>query len=140
MSKDLHFEMRQQEVASLLEQAENGDVSALSVYAQVKRLKDFYAEAEKQISDLALDQASEYSEKTFSEGAFTFEKRNGSRRFSYKNIPEVVNAENTVKDLKETYKQAFISMEKGLSSVDQDGVLLEVPTVSYTKDVLIVKK
>lgn len=140
MSKDLYFEMRQQEVASLLEQTENGDLSALTTYAQIKRLKDLFTEAEKQISDLALDQASEYSEKTFTEGLFTFEKRNGSRRFSYKNIPEVVTAEKTVKDLKETYKQAFISMEKGLSSVDEDGVLLEVPEVSYTKDVLIVKK
>ena len=141
MSKDLHFEMRQQEVASLLEQSESGDLSALETYAQFKRLKDLYTEAEKQIQGLALDQASQYQEKTFSEHGFTFEKRNGSRRYSFKGIDEVDNAEAIVKDLKETYKQAYISFEKGITSVDPNtGEVFVLPKVTNSNDVLIVKK
>ena len=141
MSKQQYFEMRQQEVASLLEQCEEGNESALSAYAQFKRLKDLYTEAEKQIQDLALDQASEYGEKTFSDHGFTFEKRNGSRRYSFKGIEEVDNAEAIVKDLKETYKQAYISFEKGITSVDPNtGEIFVLPKVTNSKDVLIVKK
>jgi len=140
MSKDLYFEMRQQEVASLLTEVENGNQSSLRVYAEFKQLKDLFAEAESQIQEQAISEAQDYPDKIFGVDGFEFEKRNGSRRFSYKNIPEVINAELNVKSIKETYKQAFLSLEKGLTAVDENGEVLTIPTCTYGKDVLIVKK
>lgn len=43
------------------------------------------------------------------------------------------------KALEEKYKQAFISKEKGLLPVDENGELLELPEINYRKSSLIVK-
>jgi len=139
MSKQLHFEMRQQEVGVLISEAENGDIRALSLFAEIKRMKQLYIDAEKELLEVALMQSTEYAEKTFSEDGWTFEKRTGARRFSFKAIQEWVEADQNKKDIEAKYKGAFISAQKNIRSVDENGELLELPVASYSNDTLIVK-
>lgn len=140
MSKDLFYQMREDEVSSLLDKVENGDERALRVYANLKRCKDLFDEASKQIEPLALNEASEYAEKQFTEAGISFEKRNGSRRFSFTHIPQVKELKSQLKDIEEKSKQAFIAKEKGMLTADENGEEIPLPKVTYTKDVLIVKK
>ena len=74
MSKQLHFQMRQEELAHLIERVEQGEQRALISYAEIKKMKEMYALAEKQIEPLAIGEAENYTEKTFDEGGFTFKK------------------------------------------------------------------
>lgn len=140
MSKDLYYKMREEEVAQLLTEVEEGNTQALQTYANFKRAKDLFDQASKQIEPLAMDEASNYAEKTFSEAGFTFEKRNGSTRYSFNHIPEVVKLKEQIKEIETKSKQAFIAQQKGLLTADTNGEEIPLPKVSYTKDSLIVKK
>tara|TARA_R110000803_G_scaffold63443_5_gene124137 strand:- start:4883 stop:5308 length:426 start_codon:yes stop_codon:yes gene_type:complete len=140
MSKDLHFEMRERELGHLISQAESGDIRALGLFAEIKKLKQLYTDAEKELLDLALNQSEEYSEKTFSEDGYLFEKRNGARRFDYKAIMEWKIADANKKEIEIKYKTAFLSYEKNIRSVDDNGELLELPIAKYSNDTLIIKK
>lgn len=140
MSKDLFFELRSQEIAELVESAENGDVNALRIYAQLKRTNDLLSDAIKQIEPLALNEASKQGAKSFEAYGNKFELRNGSVRYSYKNIPIWDEKSKELKAIEEKSKLAYIAFSKGLLTADEYGEDIEFPEVTYTKDSLIVKK
>ena len=57
MSKDLFFQMRQNEVAELLTEVEEGNIAALSTYGNLKKCQALYTQAIKQIEEIAFDYA-----------------------------------------------------------------------------------
>ena len=140
MSKDLFYKMREEEVAHLLTEVEEGNIDTLSTYGNLKRCKDLFEQASKQIEPQAQEEANLYAEKTFEEAGFTFEKRNGSTRYSFSHIPRIAELKNEIKEIEAKSKQAFISVQKGILVADQDGLEIELPKITYTKDSLIVKK
>lgn len=131
--------MREQEVAHLLTQVEEGETEALYAYATLKKYKDLFEQASKQIEPIALEEASLYPEKTFENNGFSFEKRNGARRFSFDHIQEIVKLKNEIKVLEQKSKQAFLSKEKGILVADENGEEIILPKVKYSKDSLIVR-
>ena len=139
MSKDLFLKMREEEVSHLLTEVEEGNKDALSTYGNFKRCKDLFEQASKQIEPLAQEEADLYSEKKFSVSGFNFEKRNGSTRYYFSHIPRIAELKKEIKEIEEKSKQAFISVQKGILVADQDGLEIELPKVTYTKDSLIVK-
>ena len=139
MSKELFFEMREQEVAHLLTEVEEGNVAALSTYGNLKKCQALYAEAIKQIEGIAFNEADLYSEKTFQDSGFVFEKRNGGIRYSFKHIEEWIDLDNQKKEVEAKSKQAYLAMQRNLLVGTEDGEEIEMPKVSYTKSSLIVK-
>ncbi len=140
MSKDLQFKMREEEVAHLLNEVEQGNSRALGIYAYLKNCEDLYKEAITQIEPLALNEASEYAEKSFKENGISFEKRNGSTRYSYSHIEAHKKLKNKLKEIEERSKQAYLSHQKGLLTASEDGEIIEFPKITQTKDSLIVKR
>ena len=69
-----------------------------------------------------------------------FEVRSGGRTFNFKGIREWQIAADNLKEIEDKYKQAFISKEKGLMPVDDNGELLDLPEVNYRKDSIIIKQ
>lgn len=136
----MFYKVREQEVAALLTEVEEGNQRALTTYAELKKFADLYTEAFKQIEPLAHEEASLYPDKTFSEGGFIFEKRNGATRYSYTHIPEVYELKQKIKEVESKYKQAYLSSQKGLLAVSNDGEEVILPKVTQSKDSLIVKK
>jgi len=139
MVKEMFFKVREEEVAHLLQEVEDGNIPALSTYGNLKRCQALYAEAIKQIEIYAFDEANNYSEKTFKDSGFVFEKRNGGIRFSFKHIEEWNEAEKTKKEIEERSKQAYFAMQRSLLVGTENGEIVEVPKVTYTKDSLIVR-
>ena len=139
MSKELFFQMREQEVAHLLTEVEEGNIAALSTYGNLKKCQALYSEAIKQIEEIAFNEADMYSEKTFQDSGFLFEKRNGGIRYSFKHIEEWQQLEKKKKEVEERSKQAYLSIQRRLLVGTEDGEEVEVPKVSYTKNSLIVK-
>ena len=140
MSKDLFYQVREDEVAHLLTEVEEGNINALEVYANFKRSKDLIDEAIKQVEPSAQREAELYSEKSFTQSGFIFEKRNGATRYSFNHIPEIVELKQQLKFAESKYKHAFLSQQKGLLTASEDGEEMIMPKVSYSKDSLIVKK
>ena len=71
---------------------------------------------------------------------FEFQKRNGSTRYSYKNIPEWQKLNVEIKECEEKHKQAFLSKQKGFLIADENGEEIILPEISYTKDILVIRK
>lgn len=139
MSKDLFFKMRQEELAHLIQEVEEGNRDALTAYANIKKLESEVKNARTQIEELAMNEAENYSGKTFEYNGFKFEKRNGATRYSYKNIAKWKEANKNLKDIESEAKQAFIAKQKGMMVASEDGEEIELPEVNYSKDSLVVK-
>ena len=139
MSKQLFFEMRENEVAHLLQEVEQGNVSALSTYGNLKRCQALYAEAIKQVEPTAHDESNNYSEKTFSDSGFVFEKRNGGIRYDFKHIQAWQEAVKVKKDVEEKSKLAFQALQRNLQVGTEDAEVVDIPKITYSKDSLIVK-
>jgi len=73
-------------------------------------------------------------------GGYEIKQRSGRRILSYKNISEYVEAKNQLKLIEDKYKAVFESKLKGLINVNEDGEEMEVPSVSYAKSSLAIKK
>jgi len=139
MSKLQFFEMRQEEIAKLVEEVEQGEREALFAYANLKALEKETNSAINQIEHLAKEEAEQEPEKTFSRHGIEFEKHNGSRRFSYKDISIWQEKNKELKDIEKKAKHAFEAKQKGMLTATKDGEEIELPSVKYTKDSLIVR-
>ena len=127
------------EIVHLLTQAEEGNINPLNVYAIFKQSKLLIDEAIAQVEPLAQREAEMYSEKSFEQSGFTFEKRNGATRYSFNHIPEIFEIKQQLKFAEAKYKHAFLSKQKGLLTASEDGEEMIMPKVTYSKDSLIVK-
>lgn len=142
-SKEL-FQQLQEEFVTNCQRVEDGDLPILEAVlafrgqkkeceAYIEAVKAFEQEHEEQILTQIEYNAGSYK------GA-KFEVRSGGRTFNFKGIKEWQIASENLKEIEDKYKQAFISKEKGLLPVDDNGELLELPEVSYRKDSIIIKQ
>lgn len=99
---------------------------------ELKFIKDFKDEYFEQIAEL---------KNTYPDGynGYLFEVRNGSTRFSYKNISEWIEANKHLKDIESKYKQVFLSRQKGIMVASEDGEELELPEVDYGSGSVILR-
>jgi hypothetical protein len=82
----------------------------------------------------------EFEGKTFEKNGFKIEKRAGRKVWNFKKCESFKIAKDNLTEIESDLKANFGLFEKGKSSVDDDGVVGEVPEVTYTKDSLIIKK
>lgn len=123
----------------LVWQVENGDANAIEVFAVVKKIEKLFADAKTKIDEYALEEARKYGSTSFDAHGIKCELRSGGKRFDYKNIQEWNVASENLKSIEEKYKLAYTNHSKGLMAVSNDGEVLELPKVSFSKDSLIVK-
>ena len=128
-------------IEELVQNAIDGIEDPLKAYAIITDINKTSKKALDQIKDLALNEAEKHGGKTFESDGFIFEKRAGGRSWSFKGIEEVEKKEQELKDVKEKYKLAFSSREKGMDTYDpESGAELDLPTVIFRSDSLIVKQ
>lgn len=139
MNKQLFFKMRENEVAHLLQEVEQGNVSALKTYGNLKKCHALFAEAIKQIEPTAREEADNYSERTFKDSGFVFEKRTGGIRFDYKHIQAWQEAVKVKKEIEEKCKLAYQALQRNLLVGTEDAEVVDIPNVTYSKDSLIVR-
>ena len=139
MSKDNFYQLRSQEIAELVEKAENGEIYALRVYAELKRTSDLLSDAIKQIEPIAINEARMQDKPSFEAYGNNFQLRNGSTLYKYDKIGIWSEKKAELKAIEEKSKLAYIAFSKGLLTADEFGEDIEFPEISYTKDSLIVK-
>lgn len=116
-----------------------GDVDPLQAYAELKKHIADANECLKSFEDYALEEATKY-DKSFTAYGFKFERRNGSKRYSFNHIPQWKAISNELKSFEDKCKQALNTYEKGMQVADENGEEIPLPKVTYTKDVLIIKQ
>ena len=142
-TKELFYQLQEEFVAKC-QAVEDGDISILDAVIEFRKQKkecEDYIEIIKQFEssnieqiEIQVDQNSGYYK-----GA-ELSVRQGGKIYNYTKITEWQKASEHLKAIEERYKNALINKEKGLMTVDQDGVILEeYPEVTYRKSSLIVK-
>lgn len=126
-------------IQKLHDRAFSGDINPLEAYAQAKHLLDQYTKLVDDLKEYAQDEAEKYP-KQFEDFGFKFEKRSGRTMYDFKHIDKWKDLTKNVKDFEDVCKQALKAMEQGGTIIDEDGCVVEPPKVTYTKDVLIIKK
>jgi hypothetical protein len=129
-------------ISQLAQDVWDGNESPLKAYAIAKEYLKQATEALKAIEEAALEEASKY-DKTFEAEGFKFERRNGARQWSFKTVKEwsekKLEQKQELKEIEDKYKSVYKSFESGITSVDDFGEVMQLPDVTYKKDVLIVK-
>ncbi len=129
-----------QEINKIVKDVEDGNLEALAAYAKLKGFEAAVKIALSEVFDNALNEADEQGEKTFNLHGYSFEKRNGRATYSFKHIPDYVEAESFLKEMKAKYTNALKLSEKGQVLIDENtGEQVPVAHVTYSKDSIIVK-
>ena len=126
-------------VEELTQNAIDGIESPFIALSELKRLKNKIDLAIKEVEPIAIQEAEKY-DKNFEINGLKMELRQGRKVWNFKNLEEWNTYNKGLKDCEERYKSAYSSFEKGLSAISQDGELLELPEVTYTKPSLIIKE
>ncbi len=126
-------------ISQLAQDVWDGKESPLKAYGIAKEYLKQATEAMKAIEEAALEEASKY-EKSFETEGFSFEQRNGSKRFDFKHLEEWKTKKDELAEIEKKYKASYNAFQVNLSSVSEDGEVIDLPKVSQGKDSLIVKR
>lgn len=125
-------------IKQIVEDVINGEESGLKAFAKLKTFLKDVEDCVKAVEPYALEEAEKY-EKTFSVDGFIFEKRQGGKRWNFKNIPEWSEAKANLTAIEDRAKATFSAYQHKLNVADDDGEIPTLPEVTYSKDSLIVK-
>ena len=124
----------------ITESVVNGQSDPLEMFAVVKKIEKMFSDAKSKIDEYALSEAEKQSAKSFTKSGINFELRNGGQRFDFKHIKEWVDKYKELKNIEERYKLALKNSVLNVMSVSEDGEVIELPRVTYSKNSLIVKQ
>tara|TARA_R110002050_G_scaffold69412_1_gene150069 strand:+ start:1421 stop:2008 length:588 start_codon:yes stop_codon:yes gene_type:complete len=131
---------------------EDGVLDPLDVFIVFKTMADQLTTANKEIQDLALDQAELHGAKTFSHHGYQIGVVQGRTNWDFKNCQGVVEMEAEVKRLKDGLKSMRKSADadgysevielngqKVLAAPDINGEMLALPVTKFGKSYLTIK-
>ena len=126
-----HFDM-------MIEAVKNGELDALSLYTISKEVKDIADKVNKDVQELAIQEAENRTEKSFKYGNKMITKVEGRRIIDYSNIEEWQIAKDNLKEIEDKYKHVALS---SLSTLDEStGEVLQRPIVTFSKSSISIKK
>lgn len=145
--KELQLEQQQYQQQNLnnmntAELVQNVMDGVESPFKALHFLKDLQKTIKTQIEIVEVEaiNQSQYEDKTFEKDGFKIEKRNGRKMWNFKGCESYKIAKDNLTEIEKDLKDNFSQWEKGKQVVDENGEIGEVPTVTFTKDSLILKK
>ena len=125
-----HFEM-------MIQAVRNGELDALSLYTISKEVKDIADKVNRDVQELAIEEAENRTEKSFKYGNKMVTKVEGRRMIDYSDIEEWKIAKDNLKEIEEKYKQVALSK---VSSLDEStGEVLQRPIITFSKSSIMIK-
>ena len=122
-------------VEALVSRVLSGDLNPLEVYITIKKVEEALKQAKNKLQDLSIEEATKYGAKTFSFADTEITLKNSATRYDYSDIPEIVNKESELKELKEKHKAALKH-----EIVDTDtGEIIKAPIVKHGRETLSIK-
>lgn len=146
-NSELHIKI-QDELFNISHQVEEGELSHIDGLIRMRENKyqlERSLEIIKDFEDRNIDNIPEGEHQ-----GYVIKRVDGRKMYSYKNIPEISEKENEIKQVQSKYKHAFEGFQKGVTLtetidgvlhwVDSDGVLKPFPELSYGKSYLNITK
>jgi hypothetical protein len=125
-----HFEM-------MVNAVRNGELDALSLYTISKEVKDIADKVNREVQELAIEEAENRTEKSFKYGSKMITKVEGRRLIDFSDIEEWKIAKDNLKEIEDKYKQVALSK---VSSLDEStGEVLQRPIITFSKSSIMVK-
>jgi hypothetical protein len=118
---------------------EGGDINALDIYGELKQYIKRLQEIEEKMKVFALQEAEQYGTEAFEHGDFRYQLRKGGAMYDYSVIAEWKEMKDSMKEIEEQAKQAFLLSRSGAFLVGEDGDVAELPRVTYKSDSLTVR-
>lgn len=128
-----------EQIQQLTFAVEEGNMSALDAYIQLHQIEKLAGEARKQIQAQAVTEAQREG-KQFTRMGFEVQCRAGAGRWDYKHIKEWEAKKFELSQLEEKAKWAFKSAEKGITPIDDDGVIVEPAIYTPGADTIALKE
>ena len=126
-------------IEELKEEIQSGNISSIIGLAKLKDIAKEVKQAIEGVELEAKEEASKY-ESTFQLDGYKIEQRSGGKMFDFKHLEDWQTYNKALKDCEERYKIAFSAYSKGITSINEDGEVQEMPNVTYKKDSLVFKK
>lgn len=126
------LESAMKELMEINELIQEGWISALKFYTIYYEFNKDFQEQLSMIYESAIDEAAnEYDEKVIELNGFRITKSEGRTTWNYSTVPEIVQLENKVKELKQKYKNLAIARFDKFEVITEDG---EIPVLPVKKE------
>jgi len=100
----------------------------------IKYLESVTKDLKEQAKELAMEAASNYPNGKGEQDGVAFITVKGRKIIDYKGVGQWDNAKANVKAIEDLHKAAYEGYQKGNRLVDEDGVFVDIPNVTYVKD------
>ena len=126
-------------LANDIQQIENGEKYAYTLYVKLKDLSKFIGDCLSQIEEQVID---EVGNEKLQYAGYEIETRKGSKRYSFNHIEDIKRLKDKMKHLENLHKIAYDRQIKNLEPLvnAETGELVEPAVVKYSKDSVVVKK
>ena len=122
---------------AMIQAVRNGELDALSLYTISKEVKDIADKVNRDVQELAIEEAENRTEKSFKYGSKMVTKIEGRRLIDFSDIEEWKIAKDNLKEIEEKYKQVALSK---VSSLDETtGEVLQRPIITFSKSSIMIK-
>ena len=118
----------------------DGKEDPIKAYGIAKTYLDNAKEALEAIYEAAINEAHKYPENTFQHEGFQITKKEGSKRFDFKHLTEWKEAKANLTEVEKKFKAAYNAYQTNLTSVTDEGEVIELPKMVVGKDSLSIKK
>lgn len=125
-------------IAELIQDVLDGNEDPIRAYAILKEEQELIKKGLEAISGGVMEEMAK-EDKNFTRHGYKFEKRSGRKVWNFKHLDRWDDARNQLKEVEDYYKKAYEASNKQIMSVSQDGEIIELPKVTFTRDVLIIK-
>ena len=121
----------------MIEAVRNGQMDALELYTKSKEISDIASKVQKEVQELAIEEAESRTEKTFNYGQYKVTKVEGRRMIDYSDIEEWAFAKANLKNIEDKYKHVALS---SVASLDENtGEILKRPIITFSKSSITIK-
>ena len=127
----------------------NGDENPLDVFSIINDHVKAVIDLKDKIKDLAIEEAEKYG-KNFTHRQWNVQLKQGATRWDFNDVPEVSEAGDNYKNLKEIYKRKGILAEANAITIHdvsgkkcfetEDGELKPLPKKIYSSDQIVITK
>lgn len=121
----------------MIEAVRNGEMNALELYTKSKEISDIASKVQKEVQEIAIEEAEKRTEKTFNYGNYKITKVEGRRMIDYSDIEEYQIAKDNLKEIEEKYKESTLSKNSILD--ESTGEILKRGIITFSKSSISVK-
>tara|TARA_R100001244_G_scaffold132321_1_gene108183 strand:+ start:941 stop:1354 length:414 start_codon:yes stop_codon:yes gene_type:complete len=122
---------------NIVDEVENGMLEPIEALIISKTMENCAKHLKELYTDEALIHAEKWSGQTMN--GYEITSKNGATRYKFDHIEEYATFKDGLKQMESTYKDAYLSAQKGNVIVDSDGVIVPQAEPVFGKEQIVLK-